>query len=1175
MVLITVLAMGLLTLASIELRKSRSGEAGAEARANARLALQTAIGQLQREMGPDRRVSAQAEMLGHERDGLWTGAWPTTAADGRPYLVRDPQSGSWIDRRESADAGAEARVDAWLVSGAAEPGAAERDAVRLVGRGSAGADESQHVRAPLVGVGGTGRLAWWTGDLGVRANLAVDDAHERAAGDDPSAAAYRKLLSQSPAESLLGDGPDFAPGEARRMASARSLGLAAGSDWAREHFHDFTVASRGVLADVRDGGLKRDLTAYFLSDGEIADADGLAGLSDDDPVLLDPAGSRLEAVAPRFGALRAWAGNEAPADGLDVSAVVPETDPSAAVDGDEFAFGNLSPTRLRGTTGPGLQPVLVEASNFTQISAYRLEPRADDVWQRFQLRHHLYPRVVLWNPYNVELTFPEAIVMIQGNGRQEMWTDNEHYDLRGRLVFRSQAQWLSFEGGRSTEFIGEDDEDEIKSPDDYKEALMNSLGYNDPYIGSYYFSLAETRFGPGECLVFSPVRSAEYSGRSVYRPDAYDLSENRLSAEVAPDPSRSYFVSASELDGGMDFRPVRFWYAPTPYWSEDGRGVVNQSEDNRVVVKRLNSTGPVTFEEFDNLPQLAYISASLQYGAGRQPRVAWDDQSKMRIELLDRDAPRPSLVPDVRTRDGVRLRWFDEHLSNRLNAGPMSDQTRFFEEALLGNWNPRAAYAVRSPWENIGGNLAVGGQAENGGGPWFFGAYTRDLYDGEVSWGGQEPRFADGRYLGNPFGPPQEGADRHILFELPREDVGVVSLGQLQHAKLSDFIWHPSFAVGNSLVDPRLGRDGMTRTVPDAGAAPEFAGFHADRIGWSGDDERSDGRDHWARHGRTLLHRLPEENHVVYDLSFEVNQALWDRFFLSTGDAEAKARFLDDPASEPLPNGRMTLYGDAAADDLGNHRRAARHLMLDGAFNVNSTRVEAWKAMLGSTREPGPEPNTRFARFLDGEAVRGDDDDLRHAAWEKMRTLSDAEIGRLAGEIVAEVKRRGPFVSLADFVNRRLASDETGLKGALQAAIDRAGINRRLESQYRLDNGESLETYQHPDHIDEPVDLAQTLKPDSKAWGAPGFLTQGDILQVLGPAIAARSDSFLIRAYGDARDGNGRVLARAWCQAEVQRVPEPVVADDSGLNPRDSGERTDFGRRFRIVSFRWLRPGEV
>jgi hypothetical protein len=58
-------------------------------------------------------------------------------------------------------------------------------------------------------------------------------------------------------------------------------------------------------------------------------------------------------------------------------------------------------------------------------------------------------------------------------------------------------------------------------------------------------------------------------------------------------------------------------------------------------------------------------------------------------------------------------------------------------------------------------------------------------------------------------------------------------------------------------------------------------------------------------------------------------------------------------------------------------------------------------------------------------------------------------------------------------------------------------------------------------------------------------------------------------------DDAGVVQARAWCEATVQRMPEPLRADESGLNPREPGTPGDFGRRFVMTSVRWLRPAEI
>jgi hypothetical protein len=63
MVLLVMIALAMLSLSTIELRSSRNGRAMAEAQANARMALMIAIGELQKELGPDKRISARAEIL--------------------------------------------------------------------------------------------------------------------------------------------------------------------------------------------------------------------------------------------------------------------------------------------------------------------------------------------------------------------------------------------------------------------------------------------------------------------------------------------------------------------------------------------------------------------------------------------------------------------------------------------------------------------------------------------------------------------------------------------------------------------------------------------------------------------------------------------------------------------------------------------------------------------------------------------------------------------------------------------------------------------------------------------------------------------------------------------------------------------------------------------------------
>jgi hypothetical protein len=147
------------------------------------------------------------------------------------------------------------------------------------------------------------------------------------------------------------------------------------------------------------------------------------------------------------------------------------------------------------------------------------------------------------------------------------------------------------------------------------------------------------------------------------------------------------------------------------------------------------------------------------------------------------------------------------------------------------------------------------------------------------------------------------------------------------------------------------------------------------------------------------------------------------------------------------------------------------------------------------------------------------------------------------------VKKRGPFQSVAEFVNRRPGDAELGKKGALEAAVERAGINAAL-----LDPAYAL------------ADGANT------ADGAPGVINQADLLTPLAPQLVARGDTFRVRVYGESEDRGTKV----WAEAVVQREPEFIDSTDKPeAEDPESPVNKRFGRRFEIVSFRWMKETEL
>ena len=83
--------------------------------------------------------------------------------------------------------------------------------------------------------------------------------------------------------------------------------------------------------------------------------------------------------------------------------------------------------------------------------------------------------------------------------------------------------------------------------------------------------------------------------------------------------------------------------------------------------------------------------------------------------------------------------------------------------------------------------------------------------------------------------------------------------------------------------------------------------------------------------------------------------------------------------------------------------------------------------------------------------------------------------------------------------------------------------------------------------------------------------------------MTVRSDTFTIRAYGDSRDATGKIIkASVVCEATIRRSREYVdpsdnadtidISSGTGTVPTKKAVNALFGRRFELVSFRWLSP---
>lgn len=447
------------------------------------------------------------------------------------------------------------------------------------------------------------------------------------------------------------------------------------------------------------------------------------------------------------------------------------------------------------------------------------------------------------------------------------------------------------------------------------------------------------------------------------------------------------------------------------------------------------------------------------------------------------------------------------------------------------------------------------------------------------------------------------GSNKVILFSVPDQ---FASLAQFQHADLTvdDFsrsVGHqPGNAFGNSYAPPFVSREQIS-------------------------DDRYD----FILKGSPDRTGAFETARTYYDISHLLNTSLWDRYFFST----------IVPATTTPENPALLLTSDSGAEGLDEPSQAAAELLVNGAFNINSTDENAWKALLASSRyfthpaETDEFETATFPRSLDqSEPHSQPPTGERNDSFSGYRRLSDDELDTLATEIVRQVRLRGPFVSLSHFVNRALVplSDDPvpGRSGALQQALDESGINisfdgdqngfadlspveERVTMQMKegapradLDGGDRAGQMRNKDSsepdwavtsrdnnfgtmasiVADREMLLEGSTPDEtdkeqgyRSTGIPTWMTQADVLQAIGPVISPRSDTFRIRTCGQAHDAEGNVIATAYCEAIVQRSISYVDPSDE---PHERGSdlstfNQTYGRKFEIVSFRWLSPLEI
>ncbi len=559
MVLLSILALGLLSLSTVSLRSSNASSPAETARANARMAVMLALGELQRTAGDDRRITADASIDSAATQPNLVGVW-----DGwSPNFAENPTRNAPDYSAPKTDG-----FKTWLVSHpdqsivrskAFANSTPSADGVDLFNITSDGFS----IKAPRVPLEG-GSYAWAVSQEGTKAKVNVGGSDQPQFANDDIQAQSRPNLSFSDRFSQPATGWET---RSAKVISLNQAGLDSGlADTASQSSSvsaDFTTTSRGLLTNPVDGGLKIDLNLGFeLTDADFAssewnkpDATGfvtpnsyqterplfqpISNTATHTPQLSNFDAAKVQfnyngAGVPTFNLLRSFyriphhlyknpSGELAVFErASDHIAFVPTAPPSNMFH---------SPWALPpGTqTRTGIRPV-VDRVMFL-ISAGLSEQNFPQI---------IYtPVVTLWNPYNVALEIEGAVAY--------PWLDVPFkidftvYNNSGTQV-RNHSTGMSTLLGRQLKPVNHG-----RSVDPYFYAAITSTGANI----SSTSNIEPIRFAPGEVRVFVPTSSV---------PEDFQASTYTTTSDIVPISGITTYLrpveSASDYNtrGGLGVR---------------------------------------------------------------------------------------------------------------------------------------------------------------------------------------------------------------------------------------------------------------------------------------------------------------------------------------------------------------------------------------------------------------------------------------------------------------------------------------------------------------------------------------------------------------------------------------------------------------------------------------------